>query len=319
MTLTRDLTRTLFLLATLTALAIGAFAQQPSGDPSNPDGDPIGRGNEVHDQRAGSMLIYNYYTSKSPGTQNTLLTFTNTHSSSEVYVRLAFVEGTSGQPAFGTLNLAPGQTQNFLASDVDPNTTGYLIATATDYAGATIQFDFLMGMATITLASGHQATLGALAVPINPNYSYAALPRQLALDQVPSPLDYAERLLIINRIDGDLTGAMPAIGALQTDLYNDQGKRLTFTSPSQGPQATILANNLFNLRVDWSRFLRAGRYGWLKIRPTGGGAVTGAVLYFTRNSKTLATSPASGSYNLRHMTSTQATLQTDGGTLYFGY
>jgi hypothetical protein len=112
---------------------------------------------------------------------------------------------------------------------------------------------------------------------------------------------------------------MPAIGALQTDLYADQGSHLPFTSLNQRAQARIYVNNLFNYKVNWTRYLSVGHYGWLKIRPTGEGAISGAVLYFNRNPSTGAVSPAPGSYNLRQVTSTQATLQTISGPLLFGY
>ena len=312
MTFTRRIIRTLFLCTTLTLLVVASFGQ-------NPDGDPIGPGNEINDQRTGSLLIYNYYTSNTSAAQNTLISMTNTNTAVGVNVRLSFVNGVNGQISYSGLTFAPGQTTTFLMSDVDPGTTGYLIANALSDFGAPLQFDYLMGLATITLASGHQATLGALAVPTNANGSYAALPRQLALDQVPSPQASVERMLIINRIDGDLTSGMPAIGSLQTEFFNDQGKRLLFNSANQGPQAKIFVNNLFNYQVYWPRFLPVGRYGWLRLRPAGAGAITGAVLYFNRNPFNLVTSPAPGSYNLRHLTNTPATVQSFGGELLFGY
>lgn len=83
-------------------------------------------------------------------------------------------------------------------------------------------------------------------LPTNANGSYAALPRELALDQVPSPLDDAKRLLIINRIDGDLINGMSSIGALQSDLFNDQGVPGRFISANQGPQAKIFASSLIS-------------------------------------------------------------------------
>src|SRR6185369_11470849 len=118
MTFTRNIIRVLFLFTTLTLLAIGTFAQSP-------DGDPIGPGNEIHDQRAGSLLIYNYYTSSVFAPQNTLITMTNTNVSVGVTVQLTFVEGSSGQTSFGGLVFAPGQTLTFPISDVDPGITGY--------------------------------------------------------------------------------------------------------------------------------------------------------------------------------------------------
>ncbi len=304
------------LLVTMILLSALTLAQ-------NPNGDPIGPGDEVHDQRAGSMLIYNYYTSTWPGASDTRLTISNTHETAGVNVKLYFVAGNNGHVVPGSITLAPTQTQSFLASDSDPNTTGYIIAMAVNDQGIPIQWDFLMGTAAISLASGHQATLGALAVPINANNSYAALPRQLALDQLHSPADGIKQMLVINRIDGSLySGMMPAIGTLNFDIFNQAGGRFSFTSRSLGPQARAYFYNLISL-LHQSRalanFLPAGQYGWLRLRPTEAGAITGAVLYFRETAKT--TVPYPGSHNLRHLTKTQAILVTsDGseGTLEFG-
>lgn len=304
------------LLITLTLLSAVTLAQ-------NPNGDPIGPGNEVHDQRTGSMLIYNYYTSSWPGGADTRLTLTNTHETQGVQVKIYFTEGGTGRVALAWVTLAPAQMYSFLASDYDPNITGYIIALAVNDEGIPMQWDFLMGTAAISLASGHQATLGALAVPINPNNYYAALPRQLALDQIPSPVDGIKQMLVINRIDGNLySGTMPAIGTLRCDIFNQAGARFSFTSKSLGPQARayfydlvkpgFTSNYLYN-------YLPTGHYGWLRMRPTLAGAISGAVLYFSETEGT--TVPHPGSYNLRHLTKTQATLVTsDGveGTLEFG-
>lgn len=302
------------LLVTLTLLCTAALAQDPNGD-------PIGRGNEVHDQRAGSLLIYNYYSSRFPdGSADTRVTLTNTHEALGVQVNLYFVDGATGQPTPGLLNLAPTQTQTFSVSDYDPNITGYIIALAVNEVGDPMQFDFLLGTAIIT-QSGQQATLGALAVPINPNDYYAALPRQLALDQIPSPADGVKQMLVINRIDGSVVSQMPAIGRLTCDLFNQDGARFSFTSRSWGPQVRAFYYNLVNPGFTSTylyNYLPAGQYGWLRARPVDAGALSGAVLYFRDVRGT--TVPYPGGYNLRHLTSTQATLEVSpGGLLQFGF
>jgi hypothetical protein len=276
------------LLVTLPLLCAVAQAQ-------NPDGDSIGRGDEIHDQRAGSMLIYNYYTSGESA--DTRITLTNTSETSSVYLSLYFVNGATGEVLPGWFYLDPTQTLSFLVSEYDPNTTGYIIAIASDYEASPLQFDYLIGKAAIALASGHQATLGALAVPIKPgNFgnSYAAAPRKLAVDQIPSPSDGVKQMLVVNRIDGSLINGMPGIGALECDLFNQYGARFTFVSRSFGPQTRTFfydladtettSNNLYN-------FLPSGEYGWLRLRPTESGAITGAVLYFRETEGTITPSP----------------------------
>jgi hypothetical protein len=178
-----------------------------------------------------------------------------------------------------------------------------------------------MGMAAITLASGHQATLGALAVPTNPNNYYAALPRQLALDQLPSAYNSLKPMLIINRIDGSLYTGMPAIGRLRCDLFNQAGTPFSFTSRTLGPQARAYFYNLVTTGFTYNyiyNYLPAGQYGWLRMRPVDAGAITGAVLYFRESGG--ATTPYPGGYNLRHLTNTQAALEPyPGYLLQFGF
>jgi hypothetical protein len=297
-------------LVTLTLLCAAVLAQ-------NPNGDPLGRGNEVHDQRAGSMLIYNYYASSASA--DTRIMLTNSNETTGVHVKLYFVDGATGQATSQWFTLAPVQTQSFLVSDYDPNITGYIIAMAVNDEGLAIQFDFLMGTAAITLASGHRATLGALAVPINSYAHYSALPRQLALDQIPSPSDGIKQMLVINRIDGSLYSGMPAIGTLKCDMFNQDGALFSFTSRSLGPQARTYFYNLPEpgTNTDYLyNYLPAGQYGWLRMRPTEAGAITGAVLYFRDTGGT--TVPYPGGYNLRHLTKTQATLEDPTGMLPFG-
>ncbi len=312
MTFTRKIIHTLFLLITLTLLAGVSLAQ-------NPEGDPNGFRNRIHDQQAGSMLIYNYYTSTTyAGGPNMRISMTNTNPTTAVFMQLYFVEGSTGHTVPNGLELAPNQTVTFLTSDADPNNTGYIIAQALDPYGSSMQFNYLMGVATIKLASGHLASLGALGVPMNANGSYAALPRELAMDQVPSPLDDAKRLLIINRIDGDWMSGISPIAALQSDVFDDHYVRGRYVSSNQGPQAAIFASNLIT-NPNPGNYYRVGRYGWLRLRPVGVGAITGAVLFFNRNPSTGVTSPALGSYNLRHLTNTQATVNSYSGGLLFGY
>ena len=80
---------------------------------------------EVSDQKAGSVLIYNYYTSGATGgnAQNTRINMTNTSTSSAAFVHLFFVADTC-LVADSYICLTANQTASFLASDIDP---GYLV------------------------------------------------------------------------------------------------------------------------------------------------------------------------------------------------
>ncbi|MEK7830744.1 MAG: hypothetical protein AAB401_06625, partial [Acidobacteriota bacterium] len=90
---------------------------------------------EMSDQKAGSVLVYNIYTSSTdPNRQNTRINLTNTNSQLAAFVHLFFVfEGCSVADNF--VCLTPNQTASFLMSDLDPGVTGYMVAVAVDALG----------------------------------------------------------------------------------------------------------------------------------------------------------------------------------------
>src|SRR5262249_50054079 len=101
---------------------------------------------EASDQKAGSVLFYPIYTSSvGQNNQNSRLAITNFHPSLNAFVHLFFVaDNCAVSDAF--ICLTPNQTSVFLASDLDPGTTGHLVAVAVDQrTGCPINFNFLIG------------------------------------------------------------------------------------------------------------------------------------------------------------------------------
>ncbi|MBO0725560.1 MAG: hypothetical protein J2P52_08170, partial [Blastocatellia bacterium] len=137
------------LLALLALLVISASALAQRGLPVGPGSiipSQLAQA-EAGDQQVGSLLFYNYYTSGAAdsGGQNTRVNITNTNNTSSVFVHLFFVNSEDCSVADSFVCLKPNQTASFLASDVDPGTTGYIVAVASDDAGHPIVFNHLIG------------------------------------------------------------------------------------------------------------------------------------------------------------------------------
>src|SRR5262249_32371060 len=148
--------------------------------------------------------------------QNTRIAITNTHQSLNAVVHMFFIDGATCTPADSFICLTPNQTANFLASDLDPGTTGYIVAIASDMTGCPSNFNYLVGDAYVKLATGHAANLGAEAfqalagglpscntdsVTVRLKFdgiSYNRLPRVVAVDNIPATADGNDTLLVLN-------------------------------------------------------------------------------------------------------------------------
>src|SRR6266852_3570583 len=112
--------RALLALFALVMLSSAALAQVVPQGP----GIPFPATSEISDQKAGSVLIYNVYTSSvaNANAENTRLNLTNTSSTSSAFVHLFFVDGTSCSVADAFVCLTPNQTTSILSAEVDPGT-----------------------------------------------------------------------------------------------------------------------------------------------------------------------------------------------------
>jgi len=322
----RNLIHGLLAFCALLVASSGAFAADPGLEyPAT---------SEVSDQKAGSVLFYNTYTStaSAPAQENTRINITNTNSIFGVSVHLFFVEGASCGVADTFICLTRNQTASFTTSDADPGTRGYIVVVAVDFRGRPINFNFLIGDEYVKYASGHAANLAAEAVAavagedgetdsaslikpggvaqdevfINVPFDggpghYNRLPRVLADDSIPSRLDGNDTKLIVNRVGGGnlVTGAA-TLGTLFAVIYDDAEN--TFSTSFTGQchlELSLGANNLPRVIGGWNALIPAGHTGWMKFWSTSDIAILGSAINFNA-----AAGAFNGGHNLHKLTLT---------------
>jgi CSLREA domain-containing protein len=284
---------------------------------------PYPASSQISDQKAGSVLIYNIYTSASdPTRQNTRLSITNTDTARGIAVHLFFVDGSSCSVADSILCLTPNQTASFLASDLDPGTTGYVVAVAIDSTGCPTNFNFLIGDEYVKFSSGHAANLAAEAIAALPGglafcntnsstatlafdgISYNVVPHVLAGDNVASRADGNDTLLILNRIGGNLATGASTLGTLFGLFYNDTETGVSFQISAGSCQfRSSITNNLPRITPRFEQFVPAGRSGWFKVWAPGLFGMTGALINSNPNAGSNAGAFDQG-HNLHKLTST---------------
>jgi hypothetical protein len=280
---------------------------------------------QASDQKAGSLLYYNAYTSSASNSNstNTRINITNSADFSGVAVHLFFVDGSNCSVADSYICLTANQTASFLAADVDPGVSGYIVAVATDFDGCPVVFNYLIGDEYVKYASGHSANLGAIAFAkasreksVSPDGTLATLflnggdynyaPRVVALDSIASRADGNDTLLILNRVGGNLAISGSTLSALFGILYDDAETPYSFTFSSSACQFRSSISSSFPRtapRVD--SIITAGRTGWLKIYSQSDNALLGAAINLNANAGS-ADGAFNGGHNLHHLTLTAA-------------
>jgi hypothetical protein len=281
---------------------------------------------DVSDQKAGSVLVFSIYSSgaTSGNVQNTRFSLTNTSVRSAAYVQLIFVDATTGLSNSSYICFTRYQTATFLASDIDPGVTGYLIAITVDNeTGCPISHNFMTGMASVKFPSGHAASYGAetfsalysgllngcgnLSVTARIAFdgvSYNRAPRALALDKVRSNNDGYSTLLVVSRLDGDLINGISGLGTLFGALFDDAGTSYPFSAPGPTPQfRTMLSNNFPATSPPFTSAIPGGRSGWLKIFSSEDVGIVGVAIQFNANAG-LDRTAFSGGQNLDKLTLT---------------
>ncbi len=151
------LTRSLSGLLALIMLLAAAFGADP-GIPASSTGS----------SGAGHIIIYNFYTSSAtnPVAEDTLIAITNISEQASVFVHLFFVDGDTCSVADSYICLTRSQTTKFLASDVDPGVSGYLIAVAVDRDGVPLASGLSsFSGAPLTAARGEAVEAEPVATP----------------------------------------------------------------------------------------------------------------------------------------------------------
>lgn len=276
---------------------------------------------QANDQKPGSLLVYNLYTSKATdtGKSDTDISLTNTNTSAAAFVHIIFVaEGGSVADAF--ICLTSNQTFSFLASDVDPEITGYIVAFATDRNGCPLSFNYLIGSEYFKLESGHAANLPAISfaalysgtlpgcskdtpmvtVPLD-GVRYDAAPQMLAVDKIPSPNDGNSTMLIINSLAGNLAIGVLPIKGLSGTLFDDVENGFAFTRGQIKPQFRLLLDGNFpSTTPTFTQIIKSGTTGWMRLVAADDRAICGAVVNFHPNAATQKRA-FSGGHNLAHL------------------
>lgn len=286
-------------------------------------GQPISPGVVPSDQQAGSVLAFSVYTSSasSPQSQNTRIALTNVEPTRSAFVHLFFVsEACSVADSF--ICLTAQQTAQFLVSDLDPGTTGYLIAVVTDSNGCPANFNFLIGSEFVKLQSGHAANLPAQAFAALPGWQacsagatsatinfdgtkYSQAARTIAASNLSSRADSNEAIVFINRLGGDFRTGANALGTISGLLYDD-AETIISVSRSGGCQLRWELSSCFSCpgpRLE--QFIPSGRTGWLKLFSQADIALFGASLVTNPNIKATANAFNQG-HNLHALTLTNA-------------
>jgi len=264
----------------------------------------------------GSILFFNTYTSNAatPNTENTRVALTNTDPARKAIVHLFFVDGATCAAADAFICLTPNQTTSFLASDLDPGTTGYIVAVAIDDQGCPANFNHLIGDEYVKFASGHAANLAAesfqaiagglpkcdeasTTAAINfDGVSYSRAPRALAADNIPDRASGNDTLLIINRVGGNLGASAQTLGAIFGILYNDAEQGFSFSfNPGACQFRSILSNNFPRTTPRLEQIIPAGRSGWMKLWSSNDAGLLGAMINSNANAGANA-----GAFNQGH-------------------
>ena len=234
---------------------VSAYAQNIPGLPG--DAAAAAQGLGVSENKLGSVLFFNYYTSDAASSQvNTRINITNAHSVQDIVVHVYFVDSVTCNIADAFICLTRNQTTSFTASDLDPNVTGYLVVVAVDSAGRPASFNYLAGDELVVTSTAHRFGLAAMAAarrdgnfasPVNSDglsatmffdgRQYDLLPYTMVLDSFPSQVggigsSLADtRLYVYTPLPDLSTGGAAFSGTLFFLVHDDQENNFSGVLP----------------------------------------------------------------------------------------
>jgi hypothetical protein len=279
--------------------AASANAQNIPGLPGDAAAAALGAG--VSENKLGSVLFFNYYTSDAASSQvNTRINITNAHSVQDVVVHVFFVDSVTCNVADAFICLTHNQTTSFVASDLDPNVTGYLVVAAVDSFGRPVSFNYLGGDELVINSTAHRFGLAAMAAarrdgfyasPINSDgvtstmffdgRQYDNLPYTMVLDSFPSQVagigaPLADTRLYVYTPLPNLTGSGAAFsGSLFFLVHDDQENNYSGQLPL-GCFITSDKQRISSVRTspNINTIVPSGHTGWATFYAFGNRTIT---------------------------------------------
>lgn len=283
---------------------------------------------EVSDQKAGSLLVYPLYTSSvaQPSNPNFLNTRINITQTADVAIATRiFLIRDNGTIRNRVICLARKETQSFVATDVAPGETGYIVIVAVDANGCPIGANTLIGDVSVKIAgplasltayafsalfTGTLSGCGPTSTTANLNLdgvAYNRSPRTVAIDKIRSNADGNITSLILTRVGGNLaTGNLGSLGDVSGTLFNQSGTAHPFSFNVAQPFSGKTFSGEFPPTVPiFPEVVPTGTIGWMKLAGDADIGLLGQVIQFN-NEFTTKPSAFIGGYGLRTLTLTSS-------------
>lgn len=316
-----------------------SYGQNIPGLPGSANDAAQGLG--ISENKLGSVLFFNYYTSDALSSQvNTRFNITNVHPTQDIAIHVFFVDSVTCGIADAFMCLTGNQTTTFLASDLDPNVTGYLVAVAVDSEGRPVSFNYLAGDELVVTSTAHRFGLAAMAIarrdgnyasPINSDgvtstmffngAQYDYLPYTMVLDSFPSQVGAVgapladTRIYVYSPVHNLVTGGNSFAGTLFFLMHDDA----EHTYSGQLPLNCYLASDkqrITSVRTSppLNTIVPTGRTGWAAFFANGAQTIDCDT---SGTTTTLSTAPLmgatatrvgsfTGGHNLRYATTFNA-------------